>query len=102
MFGIAAGQLKAPATAATPQEARYYMRLQALDKPGVVADISAILRDEAISIASLIQHGTSATQSVPVVLTTHHAKAEAMKRAIHKIAELPTIVERPCLIHIED
>jgi homoserine dehydrogenase len=101
-FGIPVSQLQSVKPIAEGGKARYYLRFEAMDKPGVVADISATLRDEAISIASLIQHGTSATQSVPVVITTHYARHDAMRRVVDKIAVLSTIVERPCLIHIED
>jgi len=100
-FGVPVAHLKKfPAVEA--HEARYYLRLQVMDKPGVVADISAILRDDAISIESLLQRGKSATQSVPVVMTTHAAEWGAMRRAVEKIQQLPTIVEKPCLMRIED
>ena len=73
-FGIPAAQLKKLALRPARHKARYYMRLHVTDKPGVVADISAILRDEHISIESLLQRGRSATDSVPVVMTTHEAR----------------------------
>lgn len=82
--------------------ARHYVRLQVVDKPGVVADIAAILRDEAISIASFIQHGTSATQSVPVVITTHAVEAEAVRRAAAAMARLAVVTAEPCVLRIED
>lgn len=101
-FGVKSGHLQKLSVAKNIQPARYYVRLQVMDKPGVVADISAILRDEAISIESLLQRGKSATQSVPVVITTHEADGDAMRRAIKKIAGLGTIVEPPCVMPIED
>lgn len=101
VFGIPAGHLQKRPTVAA-QGARYYMRLQVMDKPGVVADISAILRDDAISIESLLQRGKSVTQSVPVVITTHEAASEPMRRAVEKMARLSTVVEKPCLMQIED
>ena len=101
-FGVPARQLKASISHQASREARYYIRLQVIDKPGVVADITAILRDEIISIESLLQRGKSATESVPVVITTHTAKAQAMRSAVEKIARLATVVERPCLLQIED
>ncbi len=103
-FGIPAAQLKKlkAVKAGSGQMACWYMRLQVVDKPGVVADISAILRDEAISIESLLQHGRSQTESVPVVITTHAASAEVMRRAIGKMARLPTIIGQPCLLQIEN
>jgi len=101
-FGVAASHLKKAVAAKSAHKTHYYMRVQVMDKPGVVADISAILRDEAISIESLLQRGKSATESVPVVITTHAAEPSAMRRAVEKIAKLPTVVEKPCLMQIED
>jgi homoserine dehydrogenase len=101
-FGIAASKLKKPDTSSAAPAQRYYMRLKVADKPGVVADISAILRDEAISIESLLQRGRSVADSVPVVLVTHEANAAAMKRAAEKIAKVETVVEKPCLLPIEE
>jgi homoserine dehydrogenase len=101
-FGVPASQLKKLDSAATMHASRYYLRLQVVDKPGVVADISAILRDEAISIESLLQRGRSATDSVPLVIVTHDARADAMKRATDKIARVGAVVEKPCLMPIEE
>ena len=100
-FGVSANKLKkiAPMEASDALQ-RYYMRLQVVDKPGVVADISAILRNEAISIRSILQRGRS-TQSVPVVILTHEASADAMHRAADKIAKVGTVMEKPCLFPIE-
>ena len=101
-FGVPANKLKKlEPMQATHASQRYYMRLQVVDKPGVVADISAILRDEAISIESLLQRGRS-TQSVPVVILTHEASADAMHRAAEKIAKIGTVMEKPCLLPIEE
>jgi homoserine dehydrogenase len=101
-FGLPAAGLgklnKAPASVA----ARHYLRLQVMDKPGVVADIAAILRDEEISIEALLQRGTPVAGSVPVVITTHDANTAAMKRAADKIARLPVVAAPPCVLRIED
>jgi homoserine dehydrogenase len=80
----------------------WYMRLQVQDRPGVVADIAGIMRDEALSFESMIQRGTSKMDSVPVIITTHAGDVDAMHRAIEKIAKIPTVMEYPCLIPIEE
>jgi homoserine dehydrogenase len=67
-----------------------------------VADIAAILRDEALSFESLIQRSRAQMDSVPVVITTHIGDVESMRRAILKIAKVPAVMEPPCLIPIED
>ena len=80
----------------------YYVRLSVLDRPGVIADVSAALRDEEVSVEALLQRGRSAEGSVPVVLTLHETQEAAMQRALARIAKLDTVVEPPCMIRIED
>jgi len=101
-FGVPASKLKKLDKAAAQSTQRYYIRLKVKDKPGVVADISAVLRDEAISIESLLQRGRSATDSVSVVIITHPARSDAIHRAADKIARVGTVVEKPCLLPIEE
>jgi homoserine dehydrogenase len=103
-FSLPAAKLAKPtvAKADCSHPARYYLRLQVMDKPGAVADISAILRDEAISIESLLQRGKSETESVPVVITTHESSAAAIRRAAEKIARLAAVTQKPCIMQIEE
>jgi len=79
----------------------YYVRLQVVDRPGVMADIAAILRDESVSIESLLQRGRSPDEAVPVVLTMHNSEERSMNAALAKIDQLDTVLERPHLIRIE-
>ncbi len=79
----------------------YYIRLQVVDRPGVMADIAAILRDERVSIESLLQHGRSPDEAVPVVLTVHDTEERSMSAALVKIDRLDTVLEPPHLIRIE-
>ncbi|MGE0424778.1 MAG: homoserine dehydrogenase [Reyranellaceae bacterium] len=82
----------------------YYLRLMVLDQPGVIADITAVLRDQQVSLESMLQHGRSlgANQPVPVVLVTHETEELAMRQAADQIGKLKTVVEPPNLIRIED
>lgn len=80
----------------------YYIRLTALDKPGVLAGVSAIFRDEHISIASLIQKNREPNKPVEIVLTTHDSQEAAMMRALQKVQKLEQIVEPPRFIRIEN
>ena len=79
----------------------YYMRLMVQDRPGVIADVGARLRDERISLESMLQRGRSQSGEVPVVLTTHETEEAAMRRALTRIAKLDAVVEEPCVIRIE-
>jgi homoserine dehydrogenase len=71
------------------------------DRPGVIADVTAALRDEQVSLESMLQRGRSPHEAVPVVLTTHETQEAAMRRALQRIEALDTVLEPPCMIRIE-
>jgi len=81
--------------------ARWYLRLQVTDRAGVLADIAAILRDRAISIESLLQHGQETEHSVPVIIVTHVANEATVRAALAQIAKLDTVWEEPFCLRIE-
>ncbi len=102
-FGVPADQLQEPKwMAAEDTHGRYYLRLMVLDQPGVIADISAILRDENVSIEGLIQRGRDPDQPVPVVLTTHDVRHGSMMKACAAFKALPAVTQEPCLMRIEE
>lgn len=103
MFGVPAGRLSIsqPADMAGHRGA-YYVRLIVRDQPGVIADISASLRDEAVSLEAMLQRGRSPDEAVPVVLTTHETSEAALQRAISRIGALDAVLEAPCVIRIEE
>ncbi len=82
-------------------ETRYYVRLEALDQPGVLALISGILGRSGISIASVTQEESPA-ESVPMIILTHRAKEAHMQQALAEIRELQEIVAAPVVLRIED
>jgi len=79
----------------------YYIRLMVVDRPGVFADIAATLRDEHVSMESILQHTRAPGEPVPVVMTTHEVEEASMMRAVERFAAFDTVVEPPCLIRIE-
>ncbi len=80
----------------------YYVRLMVVDRPGVIADVTAALRDQQVSLESMLQRGRKPGATVPVVLTTHETEEAAMNRALTRIGELATVVEPPRVIRIEE
>ena len=79
----------------------YYFRLMVVDKPGVLADVAACLRDHEVSIESLIQRARKPLEPVPIVLTTHETTEAQMTGALARIGALPTVLEPPHMIRIE-
>jgi homoserine dehydrogenase len=79
----------------------YYIRLMVVDRPGVLADIAAVLRDHEVSIEALIQRARNPGQAVPIVLTSHETTEAAMTAALARIATLAAVLEPPRMIRIE-
>ena len=101
-FGVAAGLLSAePSVPISARQGAYYLRLMVVDRPGVIADVSAILRDHAVSLESMLQRGRSPGEAVPVVLTTHVCQEAAMAAALVRIAGLDAIIAPPAMLRIE-
>ncbi len=92
---------KIPAAPMARHKGPYYVRLMLLDRPGVIAEVTAVLRDENVSMESMLQRQRAPGEAVPVVLTTHETREAAMVQALEKIDCLDTVVESPRMIRIE-
>jgi homoserine dehydrogenase len=102
-FGVPVSALALPPV--SPMERRvgaYYIRLMVVDRPGVIADVTAALRDESVSLESMLQRGRSPDEMVPVVLTTHDTEEAGMNRALRRIQALKSVLEPPRAIRIEN
>jgi homoserine dehydrogenase len=82
-------------------EGAYFLRLMVTDQPGVMADVTAILRDQGISLESMLQHGRKPGEAVPIVLVTHETSEAKVAAALVQLAALPAVLEQPALIRIE-
>jgi homoserine dehydrogenase len=84
-------------------ETQYYLRLNCADRSGVLAQISRILGDNMISIASAIQKEADATaQTAEIVLTTHPSSEKAMQQALHQLEQLDVVKEISNFIRVEE
>jgi homoserine dehydrogenase len=101
-FGVPATRLAAlPVSPMERHRGAYYIRLMVTDRPGVIADVTAALRDEQVSLESMLQRGRQPNEMVPVVLTTHETEEAAMIRALKRIENISTVRQPPRLIRIE-
>jgi homoserine dehydrogenase len=81
-------------------EGRYYLRLSVADQSGVVADITAILREFSLSIEQMIQHGREDEKPAQIVLTLHAAPKGLFDNALSRISALPFLTEKPFALPI--
>jgi homoserine dehydrogenase len=101
-FGLPADKLaKLPTLSMEQHEGSYYMRLTVVDRPGVIADIAAALRDEEISVEAMLQRARAPESAVPVVITTHETTEARMNGALRRISALDAVAEPPQVIRIE-
>ncbi len=101
-FGVPATELRdIPALPMARHRGTYYIRLLVVDQPGVMADVTAALRDAQVSVRALIQHSHDLGDGAQVVLTTHENEEASMLQALQEIAALDTVLEAPCMIRIE-
>ena len=83
-------------------ETAYYLRLQAQDRPGVLAEVTRILGDLDISIEAIVQKEPRAGEdTLPVIILTQRVLERHMNQAIAKIEALPSITGKVMRIRIE-
>jgi len=80
----------------------YYLRLNVIDRPGVLAEITTIFKNEHISLRSFMQHSHAPDEPVNLVITTHETQENAMLRALAAIGKLESVKEKPYMIRIEN
>ncbi len=80
---------------------RYFVRLDVVDRPGVLAQISAIFGQARIGISSVMQPEGHEGASVPLILMLHDAPNGAVTTALRKIGELPVVKSAPVMIRVE-
>ena len=84
-------------------ETKYYLRLNVVDRSGVLAQIASVLGQLDISIASFIQKKSDeAAQTAEIVLMTHHAKEASMQEAIQLLEALEVVIGVGNMVRVEE
>ena len=83
---------------------RAYVRFEVADRPGVLAEITAAMRDAGVSIESLIQKGRHVTggeaSAVLVAMVTHEGPESAVAEALRLLGASPSLASPPLVMHI--
>ena len=84
-------------------ETRYYLRMNVMDRAGVLAQITRVLGDLNISIASIIQKDADLErQTAEIVITTHASKEAAVQKSLIYLKEFEVVREIDNLIRVEE
>jgi len=101
-FSIPVAQLQPmPRADAGHRIARDYLRFMVADRPGVLAEITAAMRDAGVSIESLIQKGRPHEGGeVMVSIVTHEGPEANVDRALELLAGSPSLTEAPLVLQL--
>ncbi len=81
---------------------KYYLRLTASDRPGVLANVAKVLGDADISINSVLQKDTDIENGhADLVIMTHPAREANMQDAVSAINDLDTVLRLDSLLRVE-
>ncbi len=95
-FGMPVASLIAPETAdAGARRERSYLRFTVADKAGVLAELTAAMRDAGVSIESMIQKSATDGDGVFVAMTTHEGPVHAVAAALDRLAHSPSLIGKP-------
>lgn len=79
----------------------YYLRLLAVDRPGVLARVATILSEQGISIEAIIQKEATEGELVPIILMTHRTREQQMNEVIRQLESLADIAGPVTRIRVE-
>jgi homoserine dehydrogenase len=81
---------------------RTYVRFTVADRPGVLAEITAAMRDAEVSIESLIQQGESGAEAsdVLVAMVTHEGPERCVQTALRLLEGSPSLTAPPLVMPI--
>lgn len=78
---------------------KYYLRLRVSDKPGILAKITQLFADHAISIEAVIQR-PSETECAHLLFATHEASEKSIQELMAQLETLDAVLESPYMIRI--
>ena len=79
---------------------RYYLRLNVVDKSGVLADVTSIFKDYGLSIESFIQKSNQEDKTAELVIITHEAEGFVLNDSLSKISTLDGVITKPVCLSI--
>ncbi|MDA8899002.1 homoserine dehydrogenase [Porticoccaceae bacterium] len=83
-------------------ETSFYMRFAALDKPGVLSDITKIMADSGISIEAIVQKEQPVGEDyVNVIIVTNVTQEKLLSTAVERIENLETVRDTIKFIRVE-
>ena len=79
---------------------KFYLRLNVVDKSGILADLTAVFKDYNISIESVIQKSNKKNKTAELVIITHKASNTVLDDALRSLIKLDGAITKPVCLNI--
>ena len=89
-----------PLPVADNWQSKYFIRMEAVDAPGVLAGVAECFAREQVSIAQMVQKGAAADGRVTLIFITHLAEEQSMQAALEHLS--PGLCAVQSVIRVED
>ncbi len=100
-FAMPTGRLEnMPRANSGHRTSKSYLRMVVADRPGVLAEITAAMRDAGLSIESLIQHQPGDDGRALIALVTHAGLERATAQTIAALSDSDAMLGEPMVMHI--
>ncbi len=84
------------------RKGKFYIRMEVLDSPGVLADITAYFKKEKISISSMFQLERDKSDYVQLIFVTHNVIERQLILVVKKIEKIDKVKTKAKFIRIEN
>jgi homoserine dehydrogenase len=92
--------VQVPASVSGEFTVPHYLRLVVRDRPGIVAEVAAVLSRHGISIDALLQKPGYPHTALPFIITLEPCSSAVLERALAEITRLDFHVEAPLCLPI--
>ena len=100
-FGRPANEIKNNfKTTSYKEKFKFYLRLNVVDKSGVLADLTTIFKNNNLSIESFIQKSNQKDKTADLIIITHEAENRVLNKALITISELDGVILEPVCLSI--
>ena len=100
VFGTKVSSLQLDVKQGDKENNRYYLRLNVIDKSGVLASVTEIFKKYGLSIESLLQRGRNPNEEVPVVITTHETDHKTLTSVMKELSNSKELISKPVCMKI--
>jgi homoserine dehydrogenase len=79
-------------------ESAYYLHLDVLDRPGVLAGVMQALGEQEVSLRSVVQRGLG--ENARLVMVTHPVLESSLRKAVERVGEFDFVRSAPRTIRV--